>query len=143
MPGSVSCMIVNMHDLTLNALMSFITDIILLALMLVGLLRLGFHEPGVFGLGRLMWKQVRVCACRLSRYFLNAYTLPLCKGLIWLFIATIVYVPAMVSGANLRNSMYPSLQLIVTLPSQVLISLNLNGRLLFLSCLLIVNADRT
>jgi hypothetical protein len=55
-------MVVNMPDLKLNALMSFIADIILLVLMLVGLLRLGFHESGVFGLGRLMWRQVRVSA---------------------------------------------------------------------------------
>jgi len=52
--------------------------------------------------------------------------LPFRKGLVWLFLATIAYVPPVVSGAN---SMYPSLQLIVILPSQVLISLNLNGRL--------------
>jgi hypothetical protein len=58
--------------------------------------------------------------------------LPFCKGLIWLFLATIAYIPLVVSGANL---IYPSLPLIVTLPSQVLISLDLNGILSFLSSL--------
>jgi hypothetical protein len=48
------------------------------------------------------------------------------KGLVWLFFATIAYVPPVVSGVNF---VYPSLHLIVTLPSQVLISLDLNGRL--------------
>jgi hypothetical protein len=52
--------------------------------------------------------------------------LPFRKGLVWLFFATIAYVPAVVSRAN---SIHPSLPLIVTLPSQVLISLNLDGRL--------------
>jgi hypothetical protein len=60
-------MVVSMSELKLNMLMSFIDEIILLVLMLVGLLRLGLHDPGVIGFGRLMWRQVRVyalLACR-------------------------------------------------------------------------------
>jgi len=38
--------------------------------MLAGLLRLGFHERGAFGVGRLLWRQVRVLA------------LPSCHGLL-------------------------------------------------------------
>ena len=45
--------------------MTLITDIILLLIMLIGLLRLGFHESGVQGLGHLMWTQVGS-----PRYFL-------------------------------------------------------------------------
>jgi hypothetical protein len=52
--------------------------------------------------------------------------LPFRKGLVWLFFATIAYVPPVVSRAYF---MYPSLHLIVTLLSQVLVSLDLNGRL--------------
>jgi len=58
----------------LNMITAFITEIILVLIMLVGLLRLGFHESSVFGLGHLMWRQ----------------------GLIWLFLATIAYIPPLV-----------------------------------------------
>ena len=46
----------------LNMITLLITDIALLLIMLIGLLRLGFNEPGVYGLGRLMWRQVG-CPC--------------------------------------------------------------------------------
>jgi hypothetical protein len=58
--------------------------------------------------------------------FLSADMLVVRKGLVWLSLATIAYVPPVVSDANL---MYPSLQLIMNLPLQVFISLDLNGRL--------------
>ena len=72
--------------------------------MLIGLLRLGFHEPGVYGLGRLMWRQVRVSALLASRGSLSADTLPVRKGIVWLFLATIAEIPPVVSVAN---SMHP------------------------------------
>jgi len=53
-----TCLIVNLHISELNILVTLATDIILLLIMFFGLLRLGFHERGAFGLGRLMWKQV-------------------------------------------------------------------------------------
>ena len=68
--------------------------------MLIGLLRLGFHEPGVYGLGRLMWRQVRVFALLTSRGSLSADTLPVRKGIVWLFLATIAEIPPVVSVAN-------------------------------------------
>ena len=37
----------------------FITDILLLAVMFIGLLRMRRHGAGTFALGRLLWKQVR------------------------------------------------------------------------------------
>jgi hypothetical protein len=49
-------------NMRLNTITTFITDIILLLIMLIGLLRLGFHESGVFNVGNLMWKQVRMTA---------------------------------------------------------------------------------
>jgi hypothetical protein len=70
-----------------------------------------------------------VRASHSSWYFLNAHTLPFHKGLIWFFLATIVYVPSLVSGAGWLDFKYPPLWLIVTLSSQVFIILNLNGRL--------------
>jgi hypothetical protein len=53
-----TCLIANLHISELNILVTLATDIILLLIMFFGLLRLGFHERGTFGLGRLLWKQV-------------------------------------------------------------------------------------
>jgi hypothetical protein len=50
--------VLNIHIAVLNVLVTLVTDIILLLIMFFGLLRLGFHERGAFGLGRLLWKQV-------------------------------------------------------------------------------------
>jgi hypothetical protein len=63
-PLLTTCII---SDIKLNLITTLIIDVTLLLIMLVGLLRLGFHEPGVYGLGRLMWKQVRMFALLPSR----------------------------------------------------------------------------
>ena len=56
-------MVINDHSSTkLNSIITLITDIILLLIMLIGLLRQGFHESSVQGLGHLMWTQVGVSA---------------------------------------------------------------------------------
>jgi len=65
-----TCLVVNWYISKLNILVTVATDIILLLIMFFGLLRLGFHERGVFGLGRLLWKQ----------------------GVIWVLVATIAEV---------------------------------------------------
>jgi hypothetical protein len=57
----------NVLNMKLNTLTAFITEIILVLMMLAGLLSLGFHESGIFGLGHLMWKQVRVSALLATR----------------------------------------------------------------------------
>ena len=57
-----TCVVLNIHSTKLNLIVVLITDIILLFIMLIGLLRLGFHESGVQGLGHLMWTQVGVSA---------------------------------------------------------------------------------
>jgi hypothetical protein len=57
-PEAATCVITDIHSTKLNMTATLITDIVLLLIMLSGLLRLGFNEPGVFGLGYLMWKQV-------------------------------------------------------------------------------------
>jgi hypothetical protein len=97
--------VLDIHSTKLNTITTLVTDIALLLIMLIGLLRLGFHEPGVYGLGRLMWRQVRVSALLASpsRGSLFADTLPLRKGIVWLFLATIAEIPPVVSVAN---SMY-------------------------------------
>jgi len=73
-PESGTCGMTNIHTMKLNLIVTLITDIALLLIMLIGLLRRGFNEPDVFRLGRLMWRQ----------------------GLIWFFLATIAEVPPVV-----------------------------------------------
>jgi len=65
------CMETNLQSLKLNILATLVSDILLLLIMLIGLLRMRYHERGAFSMGRLLWKQ----------------------GLIWLFIATASEVP--------------------------------------------------
>ena len=79
--------------------------------MLIGLLRLGFHEPGVYGLGRFMWRQVRLFALLASRGSLSTDTLPVRKGIVWLFIATIAEIPPVVSVANSMRACFHSTHL--------------------------------
>lgn len=88
----------NLHISELNILVTLATDIILLLIMFFGLLRLGFHEPGAFGLGRLLWKQVGYRCISLAVVFSAYMVVRIHKGVIWLLVATIVEVPPAVSG---------------------------------------------
>jgi hypothetical protein len=56
--------VANLYISERNILVTLATDMILLLIMFIGLLRLGFHERGAFGLGRLLWKQVGCGASR-------------------------------------------------------------------------------
>jgi hypothetical protein len=56
--SSASCDVANIRSTKLNMIALLVTDIALLLIMLFGLLRLGFNEPGVYALGHLMWRQV-------------------------------------------------------------------------------------
>lgn len=63
--------------------------------MLVGLLSKHLYERSAYGLGRLLWKQVRVLALYADS---GVDMLPIRKGLIWFFIATVAEVLPTVSG---------------------------------------------
>jgi hypothetical protein len=67
MPLLTICITSDIHSTKLVIITILITDVTLLLIMLVGLIRLGFHDPGVYGLGRLMWKQVRMFTLLASR----------------------------------------------------------------------------
>jgi hypothetical protein len=54
-----TCLLVDLRSTELNLTVLLATDTILLLIMSVGLLRLGFHERSAFGVGRLLWRQVR------------------------------------------------------------------------------------
>lgn len=49
----------NIEDSKANIIVTLVTDIVLLFLMLSGLLRMRLRGGGMFGLGRLLWTQVR------------------------------------------------------------------------------------
>jgi len=62
-PAMATCVIDNIEGTRLTMITTLITDIVLLLIMLIGLLRLGFSERGgVLGMGRLMWRQVGMSA---------------------------------------------------------------------------------
>ena len=52
------CDVLNIESCKLNIVVTLVTDITLLLIMLVGLLRLRRYGAGTLGLGRLLWKQV-------------------------------------------------------------------------------------
>ena len=130
-----TCLVVNLHISELNILVTLATDIILLLIMIFGLLRLGFHERDAFGLGRLMWKQVRYGRFLLAVAF-YAYTVArIHKGVIWLLVATIAEVPPAVSDWT----HIPLLSAYLDIMPQVFLCLNLNGRFTSLSSLSMKN----
>lgn len=53
------CVVDNTESNKPNIIVTLITDIILLLIMLVGLLRIRRQGGGAFGLGQRLWKQVR------------------------------------------------------------------------------------
>jgi hypothetical protein len=58
---SHSCVATNPHSNKINIIVSLVSDVVLLLIMLVGLLhqRIEISKFGNFGLGRLLWNQVR------------------------------------------------------------------------------------
>ena len=58
-----ACEILNMQITKLSLIVTLATDIILLSVMFIGLLRLRLHKRGTFGLGRLLWRQVGYYWC--------------------------------------------------------------------------------
>jgi hypothetical protein len=50
--------VLNLETSKANIIVTLATDIILLLIMLFGLLRLRVQGAGMFGLGRLLWRQV-------------------------------------------------------------------------------------
>ncbi|KAH9984314.1 hypothetical protein BJV74DRAFT_886472 [Russula compacta] len=70
-PSQGGCFVFNIDSTKPTTIVILITDIVLLLIMLVGLLRLRRQSGGAFGIASILWKQ----------------------GLIWLLLATIVEVP--------------------------------------------------
>jgi len=82
----------------LNVIFMAITDCFLLVVMVIGLLRMRIHGAGTFSLGQLLWKQ----------------------GIIWLFLATAVYLPPVVFMCLNLNSVFDVMFL---MPSMIIMSI--------------------
>jgi hypothetical protein len=54
-----SCTPKNIQITKINLISTLVTDVVLLLIMLVGLLRLRVKGVGMLSLGQLLWKQVR------------------------------------------------------------------------------------
>ena len=85
------CVVLNTESGIKNIIVTLVSDVVLLLTMLVGLLRLRRHGT-VFALGQLLWKQVGNAAS--CSHCLLIFS---CKGLVWLFAATVAEVPPSVS----------------------------------------------
>lgn len=80
-PGS--CSITNVENNKATIISMFITDFILLVIMLVGSFRMGVRRVGTFALGRLLWKQ----------------------GVIWLLLATTIeFLPVVFISLDLNDA---------------------------------------
>ena len=82
-----------------------VTDIVLLLIMLVGLLRLHQGSCGTFGLTQFLWKQVCQNFSRIATFWLISF-LSFRKGLIWIALATAVEIPPAVSLANFAPRLF-------------------------------------
>ena len=58
-PFMSGCNIIDSDNSKPNIIVSLVTDVVLLLTMLIGLFRMRGHVDGKFGLGLLLWKQVR------------------------------------------------------------------------------------
>jgi hypothetical protein len=103
------CIMLNTEKNKNSFIVTLITDIVLLLIMLIGLLRLLHGSGGSFALGRLLWKQV---GSRPSHFAVSQFTylFPLpTKGVIWLLIATLAEVPPTVCPTSFLVCLfYPS-----------------------------------
>ncbi|KAH9984717.1 hypothetical protein BJV77DRAFT_952471, partial [Russula vinacea] len=98
-PEANTCVLPNLETTRPNIIASLVTDVLLLVIMLVGLLRARIGA-GAFGLGRILWKQ----------------------GLVWLLLATIAELPP--SLGRIHNQLLtPSSTQIIQTPSMIVVTI--------------------
>jgi len=97
-PALDTCILFNVQIIKLNFISTLITDIVLLLVMLIGLLRLRLEGGGMLSLGRILWKQ----------------------GVVWLFLATIAEVPPVVF---LSLNLNEALSTVTLFPALIIISI--------------------
>ena len=57
--GGGGCNTYNIQSTKVTIIVAFVSDVLLLIIMLVGLFRDDYHRSDALGWGRLLWKQVR------------------------------------------------------------------------------------
>jgi len=78
-----SCTTINFQSTKVTMVVAFVTDILLLIIMLAGLFRLGCHRHGSLATGRLLWNQ----------------------GVVWIFLATVAgMAPTIFVSLNLNDA---------------------------------------
>jgi hypothetical protein len=65
-PEGKACVVLNFETSKPAVIGSLFTDLLLLLIMLLGLLRLRLGSSGEFSIGRFLWKQVRWCQFSLA-----------------------------------------------------------------------------
>jgi len=97
-PALETCTLLNAQIIKLNFISTLVTDIVLLLVMLIGLLRLRLDGGGMLSMGRILWKQ----------------------GVVWLFIATVAEVPPVVL---LSLNLNEALSTVTLLPALIIMSI--------------------
>ncbi|KAI9461159.1 hypothetical protein F5148DRAFT_248797 [Russula earlei] len=97
-PLTNACDVLNSADSKLAIIIALSTDLVLLLIILIGLLRWRFKEGGPSSLTRFLWKQ----------------------GLIWLLLATVAYVPAVLF---LSLNLNPPFNLMFQTPALVTVTI--------------------
>ena len=98
------CSMPNVRSNLATIISLFITDIVLLVVMLIGLVRMAWQGTGAFSLGRLgglLWKQVSAGSSWLC-YSLFANLVSVRQGLIWFLLATTVELQPLVRPVGCR-----------------------------------------
>jgi hypothetical protein len=58
-PEQSTCAVINFESSKVTVVLALVTDVLLLLIMLIGLLRMRFEAGGALSLGRILWKQVQ------------------------------------------------------------------------------------
>jgi hypothetical protein len=97
------CVLFNFNSTQYATYATLFTDVVLLSIMLMGLLRMRLESGGSFGLGGVLWNQVRWPAVILAKF---TDGISFCQGLIWLLLVTVGEVPSTVRLAILSHSSF-------------------------------------
>src|SRR5579863_3741947 len=87
-PSQETCVMIHMESIKLSTIVALTTDIGLILIMLLGLLRLRRRGGGIMALGRLLWNQVGLWHFFLSILLSIRLCISVHKGIIWLLLAT-------------------------------------------------------
>lgn len=120
--GEKNCVVTSMDSIRLSTIVAFVTDVILLSIMLVGLSRMRRHGDGTMTLGRLLWNQVGQCFFLPTAVPSAHRRIFIREGVIWLVVAVVAELTPTVSQFCLLHRSRQS-----PFYTQIFICLDLNG----------------